>query len=274
MNKKLLHLPANTAGRDFVVGDLHACFDDLQYVLSKGLNFDPTKDRLISVGDLIDRGPASMECAGLLYEPWFFSVRGNHEQMMIDAILHKDKDMEATWFWNGGQWAKDYHDTELRIAAEKMDTLPLIITVGDGPDRFNVVHADLVKKVPQMLYGVHAGVPIPVTDKIIDRWQFSANDEEDFIWGRSVIAPVPDYLWHDENFMSLTFVGHTPQREVKRAQQQIYLDLGGVYHHTSTNKSEQNGLAFACPAEKVVYVYNMMWKTITVIPFDEITRVK
>ena len=44
---------ANTAGRDFVCGDLHGCFDTVEHAL-KQLDYDPLRDRLFSVGDLID----------------------------------------------------------------------------------------------------------------------------------------------------------------------------------------------------------------------------
>ena len=75
--------PKNDAGRDFVVGDLHGCFARLQEDLGK-LNFDPEKDRLFSVGDLVDRGPDSEQALGWLDKPRFHAVRGNHEQMAID----------------------------------------------------------------------------------------------------------------------------------------------------------------------------------------------
>lgn len=272
MNNKLLHLPRNDKGRDFVVGDLHGCFDELQYVLSNGLNFDPKKDRLISVGDLIDRGPASMECADLLYEPWVYAVRGNHEQLAIDYLLRGDQNAYSTWFWNGGNWQTDYNKKELKIMAEKFDSLPLIISVGSGEYRYNVVHADLIKFAPSPL-AVYADNPsrVLVTDEMIDYWQFSCDDEYAMIWGRYVINNHTKY--HDPNLLSLTFVGHTPGREVVRAQQQVYLDTGAVYYHTNSNKSEQLHLSLACPQEKVVYKHNMMWRTLTTTPFDQIENV-
>lgn len=46
----------NTKGRDYAVGDIHGCFNRLQTVLDE-MGFDPSKDRLFSVGDLVDRGP-------------------------------------------------------------------------------------------------------------------------------------------------------------------------------------------------------------------------
>src|SRR3546814_7017992 len=76
-------MPANTVGRDFIVGDMHGCLDLFQAQLDR-IGFDPTKDRIFSVGDLADRGPDSMGCLRLLREPWFHAVRGNHEDMLLD----------------------------------------------------------------------------------------------------------------------------------------------------------------------------------------------
>lgn len=73
----LKRLAANSAGRDFVVGDLHGQYDLLMGELDRA-GFDRDTDRLICVGDLVDRGPQSVECLSLLREPWFFAVLGNH----------------------------------------------------------------------------------------------------------------------------------------------------------------------------------------------------
>ncbi|STI47003.1 serine/threonine protein phosphatase 1 [Escherichia coli] len=48
--------------------------------------FDPWRDLLISVGDVIDRGPQSLRCLQLLEQHWVRAVRGNHEQMAMDAL--------------------------------------------------------------------------------------------------------------------------------------------------------------------------------------------
>ena len=94
-------LPANTRGRDFVVGDVHGCFDTLGLLLGQ-VDFDPERDRLLSVGDLIDRGPGSWQVLDWLAQMWLFAVRGNHEQMAIDY--------DASDAWreryarNGGEW--------------------------------------------------------------------------------------------------------------------------------------------------------------------------
>lgn len=50
--------PLNTLGRDFAVGDIHGMYSLLEQKLA-AVNFNPQKDRLFSVGDLVNRGPES-----------------------------------------------------------------------------------------------------------------------------------------------------------------------------------------------------------------------
>ena len=62
------HHPFNRAGRDFVIGDLHGCLDALRFLLRE-IEFDPSRDRLFSVGDLVDRGSQSEEALALPDKP-------------------------------------------------------------------------------------------------------------------------------------------------------------------------------------------------------------
>lgn len=75
----------NHNGRDLIVGDVHGYFSKLQQALD-AVQFDPQKDRLFSVGDLIDRGPQSERVLQWLMQPWFHAVRGNHEQIAMEYL--------------------------------------------------------------------------------------------------------------------------------------------------------------------------------------------
>ena len=263
---KIQHLPANTTGKDYVVGDVHGCLESLLLAL-KALSFNTATDRLISVGDLIDRGPDSKQCAELIYAPWFYAVRGNHEQLMIDALLRKDQNAMVTWVRNGGQWHYSEDQPTMISLAKDLNTLPLVITVGEGSNRYNVVHAEL-------MHAYSNGVYIPLTDAMIDSWVFNRGEEHDMIWGRIMATGAHVSEWvrspvHDET-MSMTFVGHTPLREPVVIQRQMYIDTGAVFHHLNTNKSEHNRLSIACPTTQTLHIYSLLWRSITSIPFDEV----
>lgn len=64
----------------YAVGDIQGCYDHLIKLLDK-INFDPAKDRLWAVGDLINRGPDSLKTLRFLKAlgPSFTSVLGNHD---------------------------------------------------------------------------------------------------------------------------------------------------------------------------------------------------
>jgi hypothetical protein len=76
---------ANFEGRDFLIGDLHGCFDELIKLLHF-VKFDPSRDRLFSTGDLIDRGPKSYDCLALTKKEWFHPVLGNHEDLLMNKL--------------------------------------------------------------------------------------------------------------------------------------------------------------------------------------------
>ncbi len=133
------HFPQNVSGRDFVVGDMHGCFD-LFMAFVEGLELDPKVDRVFSVGDLIDRGPDSAKCLALTQQSWFHACRGNHEQMLLDVV--KGGRHHALWVQNGGRWALDTKPGELTDYAAWIEELPLAIAVAEGENRFNVIHAE------------------------------------------------------------------------------------------------------------------------------------
>ena len=195
---------ANTAGRDFVVGDLHGCVDALRYLLRE-IVFDPACDRLFSVGDLIDRGSQSEQALALLDKPWFFPVLGNHEEAL--CLVAEGSMRRSAWDALGGDWARSVPDRTLRAYAKRLRTLPLVRVVGSGPRRFNVLHAEF--------FG---------DDAMLDVGFFPERVRQQVLWGRELA--LGSGIVERQAGLSPTYCGHTPMREIGRIGAQIFIDTG------------------------------------------------
>lgn len=138
---QLQQFDANAQGRDFAVGDIHGHFTQLMQGLQT-IGFDPDRDRLFSLGDLVDRGPESHLAPEWLARPWFHAIRGNHEAMTCDAV---GGDAEAVHFHrtHGGDWLDSLTPEVAGRMREALASLPLAIEVATAQGPVGLVHADL-----------------------------------------------------------------------------------------------------------------------------------
>ncbi len=130
-------IPDNTEGIDYICGDIHGCMDELHATLTE-VGFDYFKDRLFCTGDLTDRGASSHRALRLIREPWFYTVLGNHEDMILDSFRLQTKEAVTVHRNNGGDW---FYDQPLKWQVDYVDELkklPMGIQVGDVA----IVHAD------------------------------------------------------------------------------------------------------------------------------------
>ena len=90
----------------WVIGDVHGYYNTLECLL-KSLELK-SDDVVVLLGDLIDRGPRSAHVVKYVRDTEnTHTVRGNHEQMMIDGFdeksFFKDLDIQSRiWYHNGG----------------------------------------------------------------------------------------------------------------------------------------------------------------------------
>ena len=199
---------ANETGRDFVLGDLHGMYQQLTEAMAK-VQFDPDKDRMFSVGDLIDRGPDSIKCLKLLNESWFASVQGNHERMMIYALKYADSNMYSMWLMNGGSWSLDADEQEVQSWLDSLDNLPLTLTI-EQPDgqRVGICHAEF---------------PLDSWNQRDEATHPSDKSSAPLLWGRDQIRHKKERTIAD---VSRVYLGHTPVDHITVLGNCWFIDTG------------------------------------------------
>jgi serine/threonine protein phosphatase 1 len=193
--------------RIYAVGDVHGCADRL----------DALHALLVHLGDFIDRGPdsagviARLASGSPLPGVPMVALRGNHEQMMLEAVTG-DRGAIADWRSNGGNAA--LQSWGIRAAKKDRDwaaDLPVLhyaflrsLRLIHRVDGYVFVHA-----------GVRPGVPL------------TAQTAEDLLWIRKPFLESRGSLLPDEP--GLAFVhGHTPEAAPVVTDNRIGVDTGAV----------------------------------------------
>ena len=121
----------------YAVGDLQGCLEPLKCLLEQ-VKFDPVQDKLWLVGDLVNRGPASLETLRFLYamRDSLVCVLGNHDLHLIAVAYNAER-------------------------LKKNDTLREIVEAPDCPQliewlrQMPLIHHDSQRDITL----VHAGIP-------------------------------------------------------------------------------------------------------------------
>ncbi len=112
--------------KTLIIGDIHGCFDEFQALLDKvGLG---TEDRIIALGDLVNRGPKSAQVIRFFMQrkhPNTHSIMGNHEQKHLLAY-HRQQRPTASTLFTRWQLSEHYH-----AAIDYMKDLPTYIELDD-----------------------------------------------------------------------------------------------------------------------------------------------
>ena len=216
-------LPANRAGRDLVIGDLHGMFRPLAASLAEW-GFRPEADRLISVGDLVDRGPDSPLAEHWIRScGWFHAVRGNHDQMLLDALqgpAHLRPGVMDLWLdGNGGGWWLGVGGKLRQALPAALAGLPFALEIDCAAGRVGIVHADVPPELdwPGFLRAMRRGERAAVAHAVWSRSRLRG-----YLEGVRSAADVR------VDGIDLVVSGHVPLRAPLQAGNRWWIDTGVV----------------------------------------------
>ncbi|MBI4525534.1 MAG: serine/threonine protein phosphatase [Deltaproteobacteria bacterium] len=217
--------------RSFVIGDIHGCLDELVCLL-ESLPLKPD-DRLVFLGDYVDRGPNPKGVVSyliqwqLIAEQETIFLKGNHEDMFL-SFLGLPGHYGEMFLANGGWTTLASYGVDEKIASRER---VLALTPSDHLDFFAGLKTYYLMDPFLCVHaGVHPAKPL------------SQQSAEELFWIRDA------FILNHHILPYTVLFGHTPQREVFfDLPYKIGLDTGLVYG---------NELSCLEVNEKVLYQIN------------------
>jgi len=204
---------------DYAIGDIHGCLDKVVRLLEV-LCYDPTTDRLIFLGDYIDRGPDSKGVLDLLLHlqqvnPANVFLMGNHGDNFLTYLQACQTDEGASYWQSEPFFAGGGTTTLLSYQPHLRNPQDPHVLNAIPPEHLAFLMALPLCWTSETYIAVHAGVRpgIPLD-------QQHAND---LLRIRSPFLHTPHGLGKYVVF------GHTPFREVRRDADKVGIDTGACY---------------------------------------------
>jgi serine/threonine protein phosphatase 1 len=197
--------------RTLIIGDIHGCLKMLTRLMKK-IKWDPDRDRLIFLGDYVDRGTDSRGVIDYLIRISEESenvdcLMGNHEAGFLDYLSGQDL---RTFLANGGGSTLLSYQTKAGV-----DCTPVV----------PADHLAFLKGLKPWVeledyYVVHAGLRpgIPIHEQTF----------EDLVWIRDT------FIYSEHDFGKQVVFGHTPFSDPLIMHNKIGLDTGAVYGNRLT----------------------------------------
>ena len=233
--------PSDDPARLLIIGDVHGMLDQLEALLEKADYSSSRGDRVIFVGDLINKGPKSSGVVQYAMDINAVSARGNHEDKVLrvwagaeEARIRaeaegKDGDQAYAAFRDAlGSGKQKALETAESLTPEQrawLSALPVALRLGDLPGLGDVavVHGGMVPGIsvdeqePWALYNIRA---------LID---FDADNEA--TWSEQLQATI------EERLADMAPGGKPSQQQLENAKQSA-IDLYRKVGHIPTSEFE------------------------------------
>lgn len=148
--------------RVFAIGDIHGCCKTFKKLLLDKIVLKKS-DKIYCIGDYVDRGKDSKGVIDFIIELrkigyQIFTLRGNHEQMMLDSSIDNKK-LEH-WLINGGeQTLESFGISSVKKLTKKYLNFLKQTEIFIATDKYIFVHA-----------GLNFNLDNPFTDKEAMLW--------------------------------------------------------------------------------------------------------
>lgn len=228
--------------KTFAITDIHGCYDELM-ALYKKLPIDPEKDRMVFLGDYVDRGSQARQVVQQLIDwrkkyPHWVMLYGNHEDLMLDALMYSERVYHSfdLWFNQGGRQTyysylpKDLTKYERAISSVK-DTIPKD-------------HLEWLAALPRFFEDekyiyVHGGLTPGKTPE--------QTDPQELIWIRD------EFLLSDYDWGKKVIHGHTPADNLEPDVKKNRIGIDTAVCYAANNKLT----AIELPEEKFYFQKNL-----------------
>jgi serine/threonine protein phosphatase 1 len=193
----------------YAIGDIHGCLESLERLMDK-INPDLERDRLLFVGDYIDRGSQSREVVDYVIRlknqappGQVICLKGNHEAMFLDFLAGGPAEM---FILNGGRATVEAYWGDAWVARDGLALPP------DHAQFFQDL--ELYYETPKYIF-VHGGLKpgVPLDEQV----------EDDLLWIRG------EFITSQEDFGRRVIFGHTPFKQPLLMPNKIGIDTGAVY---------------------------------------------
>lgn len=237
MYKNLIYrkyFETNKQGKDYIVPDIHGNYNAFLEILHN-LNFNFEKDRVFSLGDIIDKGQENLECLSLLDQKWFTMILGNHEAIHLAKFFKFASDNGTKWSKNlvfkqdtfNGISSYEYYKKKL----QKLEQSPLSIFYKDKENdlKLGFVHAQFEENLffneERKIYMNRTHVDLL---------------NENMLWNRDIFNNKKSGIVQDLDFV---FCGHTITEDFTLVDNHCFMDSGffegNYYLHQDMHKITQ-----------------------------------
>ncbi len=219
-----------------IIGDIHGCIQTFDNLMNRVLK-EYIIEKIIYVGDFIDRGYGSKEVINLAIEisKSYDTVilLGNHEDMMLDYVYNENRYDDGVWFYNGGlDTIRSFSENLYNLAYFQQDDIRYELRlICEGELNF-LRKSKLFYEIPirgEIFFVSHAGIEFPEVSPYnqLDavKNEFDRKIKHPYIWARNV----DNFTKKIDNFVFVH--GHTPVQY-----------LGGSYNNPIVNRDREGRL--------------------------------